>query len=191
MESVVATSRRYECKWRVDPAMPDRQIHFWVDHEPTKPHWPDSAVMRWDLRQDDWHLIWPELIDHPCAKLFAPKHPSRAGPKRFSDWVASWPSDFNWKQELPIHLHPAIDQALTDIAGSDGLPKDQQDAPPAYDSDLPQPRDASELVERLAVVLLEADDSDRFAISQALSTLAMAPDSGRTLDTLKRLLQGR
>lgn len=22
----------------------------------------DSAVMRWDLRPDDWHLIWPELI---------------------------------------------------------------------------------------------------------------------------------
>lgn len=20
------------------------------------------TVMRWDLRQDDWHLIWPELI---------------------------------------------------------------------------------------------------------------------------------
>ncbi|MCU7372825.1 helix-turn-helix domain-containing protein [Paucibacter sp. O1-1] len=20
------------------------------------------AVMRWDLRPDDWHLIWPELI---------------------------------------------------------------------------------------------------------------------------------
>ena len=21
-----------------------------------------DAVMRWDLRPDDWHLIWPELI---------------------------------------------------------------------------------------------------------------------------------
>jgi len=21
----------------------------------------DRAVMRWDLRPDDWHLIWPEL----------------------------------------------------------------------------------------------------------------------------------
>ena len=21
-----------------------------------------AAVMRWDLRPDDWHLIWPELI---------------------------------------------------------------------------------------------------------------------------------
>lgn len=22
----------------------------------------DKAVMRWDLRPDDWHVIWPELI---------------------------------------------------------------------------------------------------------------------------------
>ena len=22
----------------------------------------DGAVMRWDLRPDDWHRIWPELI---------------------------------------------------------------------------------------------------------------------------------
>jgi DNA-binding transcriptional regulator YdaS (Cro superfamily) len=22
----------------------------------------DLAVMRWDLRPNDWHLIWPELI---------------------------------------------------------------------------------------------------------------------------------
>jgi len=22
----------------------------------------DRAVMRWDLRPDDWHRIWPELI---------------------------------------------------------------------------------------------------------------------------------
>ena len=25
------------------------------------------AVMRWDLRPDDWHLIWPELIGQPGA----------------------------------------------------------------------------------------------------------------------------
>ena len=23
----------------------------------------ERAVMRWDLRPDDWHRIWPELID--------------------------------------------------------------------------------------------------------------------------------
>lgn len=25
----------------------------------------EGAVMRWDLRPDDWHLLWPELIG--CA----------------------------------------------------------------------------------------------------------------------------
>jgi DNA-binding transcriptional regulator YdaS (Cro superfamily) len=31
------------------------------------------AVMRWDLRPDDWHRIWPELVGMPGA----PKIPSR------------------------------------------------------------------------------------------------------------------
>lgn len=26
-----------------------------------------GAVMRWNLRPDDWHLIWPELIGAPGA----------------------------------------------------------------------------------------------------------------------------
>lgn len=27
----------------------------------------DGAVRRWDLRPDDWHRIWPELIGQPGA----------------------------------------------------------------------------------------------------------------------------
>ena len=27
----------------------------------------DGAVRRWDLRPDDWHRIWPELIGSPGA----------------------------------------------------------------------------------------------------------------------------
>lgn len=27
----------------------------------------DGAVRRWDLRPDDWHEIWPELVGHPHA----------------------------------------------------------------------------------------------------------------------------
>ena len=27
----------------------------------------DKAVMRWDLRPNDWWQIWPELIGHPDA----------------------------------------------------------------------------------------------------------------------------
>jgi DNA-binding transcriptional regulator YdaS (Cro superfamily) len=28
-----------------------------------------GAVMRWDLRPDDWHLIWPELQAFPDAPV--------------------------------------------------------------------------------------------------------------------------
>ena len=28
---------------------------------------PNSPVRRWDLRPDDWHRIWPELIGKPGA----------------------------------------------------------------------------------------------------------------------------
>lgn len=31
----------------------------------------DSAVRRWDLRPDDWHRIWPELINSPGAPAVA------------------------------------------------------------------------------------------------------------------------
>lgn len=27
----------------------------------------DRAVMRWHLRPDDWHRIWPELVGQPGA----------------------------------------------------------------------------------------------------------------------------
>lgn len=30
------------------------------------------AVMRWDLRPDDWHRIWPELIGQPGAPAVKP-----------------------------------------------------------------------------------------------------------------------
>ena len=76
-----------------------RRVHYWTDTTPAEPIWPPSAVMRWDLRPDDWHLIWAELIDHPCALLFAPKHPHRPGPPRFLDWVQSWPAGFDWESE--------------------------------------------------------------------------------------------
>jgi len=33
----------------------------WKDNEPDKYHW-ETSVMRWHLRPDDWHKIWPELI---------------------------------------------------------------------------------------------------------------------------------
>lgn len=179
-------ANRYECRWRDDLAGSGRQVHYWVDHEPQSPHWPDSAVMRWDLRPNDWHKIWPELVDHPCAKLFAPKHPQRQGPKRFRDWVESWPTGLNWRQEMPAHLHGAITQALAEIAQGAGGGVAPTSAPPEPAA---QSVDVDDLLERLCVALLDAPDGERVAIAQALSTLALAPDSGRTVETLKRLMR--
>jgi hypothetical protein len=90
--------RRYVCQWA-------GREHFWIDMRPQEAHWPDSDVMRWDLFQSKWHLIWPELIDHPCAVLFAPKHPLRSGPPVFADWVGSWGGVAN-KAELLVSMPP-------------------------------------------------------------------------------------
>lgn len=37
----------------------------------------DRKVRRWHLRPTDWHLIWPELADHPDA----PAQPAVDQPK--------------------------------------------------------------------------------------------------------------
>jgi DNA-binding transcriptional regulator YdaS (Cro superfamily) len=48
---------------------PRATVWAWIDRGRVPPeHCPaieretDRAVMRWDLRPDDWHRIWPELI---------------------------------------------------------------------------------------------------------------------------------
>lgn len=33
-----------------------------AEHCPAIERATQRAVMRWDLRPDDWHLIWPELV---------------------------------------------------------------------------------------------------------------------------------
>ncbi len=38
----------------------------------------EGAVMRWDLRPDDWHLIWPELIGTAGAPLIPPTAPAQS-----------------------------------------------------------------------------------------------------------------
>lgn len=43
------------CFWR------DGKRQMPVEHCPVLERLTDGAVMRWDLRPDDWHLIWPEL----------------------------------------------------------------------------------------------------------------------------------
>nr|WP_023842380.1 hypothetical protein [Burkholderia sp. M701]BAO18837.1 hypothetical protein [Burkholderia sp. M701] len=109
------TSNRYVCKWKpLDPGQKEGgpQVHYWIDTCPGEAHWPDSGVMRWDLRPDDWHEVWPELLDHPCALLFAPKHPHREGPPKFADWINSWPDGYDWKAKVPEHLHARVRAVL-------------------------------------------------------------------------------
>lgn len=90
---------RYQIQWSIDPET-KQSVHFWLDTTPEVPHWPESGVMRWDLRHKDWHRIWPELIDHPCAYLFAPTHPDRDGVPKFGDWIRSWPACFRPTSEM-------------------------------------------------------------------------------------------
>lgn len=95
--------RRYQCHWD------ENDRHYWVDTRPDEPHWPDTALFRWDLRQSDWHRIWPELIDHPCAIYFAPRHPHRDGPPAFADWVKSWPAGYDWTELVSTMPEAAIE----------------------------------------------------------------------------------
>lgn len=190
MSTEPAHKNRYECRWR---AQDGRQVHYWVDHSPSEPHWPDSAVMRWDLRPKDWDKIWPELVDHPCAMLFAPIHPHRPGPKRFGDWVQSWPEGFDWERSLPEHLHNAIRQSQKNIAtgvtastsaAAVNQTQPEQDMPARARLDL----GPSDLIELLVSILVDVEDSYRPIIGQQLQALAMAPDSAKVVLALSELL---
>ena len=44
-------------------------------------HWSGGAVRVWDLRPDDWHLIWPEMIGAegaPSVNADEPAHVANA-----------------------------------------------------------------------------------------------------------------
>lgn len=145
--------------------------------------------MRWDLRQSDWHKIWPELIDHPCSLLFAPRHPLREGAPRFRDWVASWPEDFKWKEELPHHIHADVLQAKEELSFAAEPPESRSPNPQSESTLEAGARttnlEAEDVLEQLSVILLEVADERRQAIGHHLATLALAPDSGRIIQTLK------
>lgn len=182
---------RYECKWRDEAG---RSVHYWVDNTPAEPIWPPSQVMRWDLRPNDWHLIWAELVDHPCALLFAPKHPHRPGPPRFRDWVQSWPAGFDWRKELPEHLHEAVLRAQAEISATATEPATTLPCAPVHPQEspatnAPAPRLGEEdTVTRLALLLRALDDSKRGEAEKLLTTLVLAPDSARVIRSLSLLL---
>lgn len=188
MGDAAAVGKRYECRWRDTADGSGREEHYWVDLKPHEPHWPDSAVMRWDLRVEDWDRIWPELIDHPCAKLFAPRHPHRPGPRKFSDWVESFPQGFDWERELPGHLHVAIRTALEGAAQRVQESRQKQSAEEAaggQPQESSMENDAGELLERLCALLIELDEGTAQRVSKNLALLALAPDSARTVEALR------
>lgn len=53
-------SRQFAHSWKHGIGVPVE--HCVIIEEATK-----GAVMRWDLRPDDWHKIWPELRKHKDA----------------------------------------------------------------------------------------------------------------------------
>lgn len=173
---------------------PPRYLCVWIDRTPDEPHMPSSGVMRWDLRQDDWWTIWPDLLAHPCAYLFAPKHPSREGPPNFADWVASWPAGLDWEKIIPPHLHDHVCKILSTLPSLTQQPAIEasgsvvryaapEDATRAAAID---PMNEANMMLRLLVkTLLGVSEAERENTARLLSTLALAPDSARTLDALK------
>lgn len=53
----LGVSAQAVCFWR------DGKRTFPVEHCAAIEDMSAGAVRRWDLRPDDWHRIWPELID--------------------------------------------------------------------------------------------------------------------------------
>jgi len=173
---------------------PPRYLCVWIDRTPEEPHMPSSGVMRWDLRPNDWWKIWPDLMAHPCAYLFAPMHPNREGPPKFADWVASWPQGLDWEKIVPEQFHERVRAILADMPQlpqatfvPDSSSVVRYAAPESAPRAVPiDPDDESPLMLRLLVkTLLGVSETERENTARLLSTLALAPDSARTLDALK------
>lgn len=173
---------------------PPRYLCVWIDRTPENPHMPSTGVMRWDLRPDDWWTIWPELLAHPCAYLFAPTHPNREGSSSFVGWVASWPVGWDWEKTVPPDLHDHVRKTLATLASPTQTPvSDASGSVVRYAA--PERTAMAEpivpvsqgdmMLQLLVKTLLGVSDAERENTARLLSTLALAPDSARTLDALK------
>lgn len=170
---------------------PERYVCVWVDKQPDEPHMASNGVMRWDIRPDDWWEIWPDLVSHPCAYLFALHHPDRDGPPRFEDWVASWPPEIEWEHLVPQQYHRHVRKVLealpsgpqaSAISGHMGL-----HGASVLDSN--RYGNANDtMLHQLVRTLLGVEEEDRQTAARLLSTLALAPDSARTAEALKGAL---
>lgn len=170
---------------------PERYVCVWVDKKPDEPHMPSNGVMRWDIRPDDWWEIWPDLLSHPCAYLFAPHHPNRVGPPKFDDWVESWPPEIEWEHLVPQEYHRHVRKILdalpigpqaSAISGHMGLHGASVSDSSRYGSE------NDSMLRQLVRTLLWVNEEDRQTTARLLSTLALAPDSARTMNALKGAL---
>ena len=59
------------------------------------------AVMRWDLRPDDWHRIWPELVGMPGAPKI-PSQPPKIPLQGVGDDQAAQKSRHGWPFEAGV-----------------------------------------------------------------------------------------
>ena len=179
---------------------PGRYLCVWLDRTPEEPHMPSTGVMRWDSRPTDWWEMWPELMAHPSAYLFAPHHPNRDGPPKFADWVASWPVGFNWQERVPPQLHDHVRLVLATLAPP--TPVDAVElagatvryaAPSgkAKSAPIDPVPEVEGMLQSLVKTLLGVSESERENVARLLSTLALAPDSNRTLGALQISLNGR
>jgi hypothetical protein len=148
--------------------------------------------MRWDIRPDDWWKIWPDLVSHPLAYLFALHHPERDGPPKFDDWVASWPPGIEWEHLVPQEYHRHV-QRILDAAPSGGPQTAAISArmglqgASAHDSNR-YGNLSDTMLHQLVRTLLAVEKEDRHNTARLLSTLALAPDSAITVDALKHAL---
>ena len=170
---------------------PERYVCVWVDKYPDDPHTPSSGAMRWDIRPDDWWEIWPDLLSHPCAHLFALNHPEREGPPNFDDWVASWPPGVEWEHLVPQEYHRHVRKILetlpvtaraSTISAYMGLSGSSVQDSNRYGNV------NDTMLHQLVRTLLGVEPEDRQNAARLLSTLALSPDSAHTVDALKMAL---
>lgn len=57
---------------RQDGREPSPELSVRIEHE------SEGAVRRWHLRPDDWHRIWPELIEADGAPAVPTPEPAKA-----------------------------------------------------------------------------------------------------------------
>ena len=153
--------------------------------------------MRWDTRPADWWDHWPELLAHPCAYLFAPTHPNREGPHKFADWVASWPVGLDWERVVPAQYHEKVREILPALSTRQpAMQPSQIDSNGAVvryaalsgDATAATMETASSEPSMLAMLvkaLMGVSEAERENTARLLSTLALAPDSARTLEALR------